>query len=134
MYIKASVQKMQQHLTWFLNSIVRKNKNNKHLQMLWDKHREDIIWLYYNLKEFRNKFIEHLERPLQQGTTRSVFGDNFNLHVPAPPAFVDNKIKKQKLESIFHLAPDWLKNAPDDYWEKANKHRTLEVIIKNIDT
>jgi hypothetical protein len=112
---------------------LRQNKSNNRLAIIWENHKDDIIWLYYNIREFRNKFIEHLERPLQQGTTRSVFGDSFNLHVPTPPMFVNKGIRNKKLKSISHLAPEWLKNAPEEYWEKANKHRMLEVTMNNIE-
>jgi len=63
----------------------------------------------------------------------STFGDDYNFFTPAPPNSIDEKIKRDDLESIQHLAPEWLKNAPDEYWEKKNKHRVLEVTFNNID-
>lgn len=101
---------------------------------IWNKHRKDIYWLYYQLRSYRNIFIEHVRRPWQRGSTASVYGDDFNLFMPTPPGWLDENIINQRLKGVFHLAPRALKEAPDDYWEKRNLHRALEVIFMNIDS
>jgi hypothetical protein len=103
------------------------------LLLLWDKHRKDIFWLYYQLRSYRNMFIEHVRRPWQRGNTMSVYGDDFNLFIPTPPGWLDEEEIQRSLKGIFHLAPKILQNAPDDYWEKKNLRRVLEVTFTHID-
>lgn len=103
------------------------------LLLLWDKHRKDIYWLYYQLRSYRNIFIEHVRRPWQRGNTMSVYGDDFNLFIPTPPGWLDEEEIQRSLKGIFHLAPKILQNAPDDYWEKRNLQRVLEVTFAHID-
>ncbi len=106
---------------------------NGSLLFLWERHREDITWIYYHLRQYRNFFIEHLDRPIQIGHSMSTFGDDYNFFTPASPNSISEKEKNDELMSVNHLAPEWLKNAPDEYWEKKNKHRVLEVTFNNID-
>lgn len=103
------------------------------LKPLWDNYKADIIWLYFHLRRFRNIFVEHLNKPWQVGTTMSVYGDDFNLFTPAASGSLDESDVRKDLKSIFHLAPKWLKEAPDGYWEKVNLRRVLEVTMMNID-
>jgi hypothetical protein len=103
------------------------------LKPLWDHHKPDILWLYYQLKFYRNIFVEHLNRPWQRGTTMSVYGEDFNLFIPTPPGWVDEAAMQRELEAIRHYAPRRLREAPDDYWEKKNLRRLLEVTFMQID-
>ncbi len=113
--------------------LILKDSTQNNLKDLWDKHSRDIVWLYYNLRFYRNVFIEHLENPWQRGSTMSVYGEDFNLHIPVPPGWLDEKEVESELKSIYHLAPQKLKDMPDDYWEKKNLKRVLEVTFQNID-
>jgi len=108
-------------------------KDKGPLSLLWDKHRKDIYWLYYQLRSYRNIFIEHVRRPWQRGNTMSVYGDDFNLFIPTPPGWLDEEEIQRSLKGIFYLAPKILQNAPDDYWEKKNLRRVLEVTFMHID-
>jgi len=112
---------------------ISSKKDIGHLSLIRDKHKKDIYWLYYQLRSYRNIFIEHVKRPWQRGNTMSVYGSDFNLFIPTPPGWLNEKETHKKLQSIFHLAPKALREAPDDYWEKKNIHRVLEVTFMRID-
>lgn len=103
------------------------------LKPLWGRQYRDILWLYYQLRFFRNIFVEHLKRPWQRGSTMSVFGEDFNLLIPTPPGWEDEGAIQAELQSISQYAPKWLKDAPDDYWEKRNPRRVLEITFMHID-
>lgn len=74
-----------------------------------------------------------MRKPWQRGTTMASYGDDFNFHIPTPVGYVDETKKKKILEEIYKLAPKKLKDMPDDYWEKKNLHRALEVTLYYID-
>lgn len=117
----------------FLVEQLQSKKYKGILSKFWETHKRDLVWLYYQLRFYRNTFVEHVDRPWQRGNTGSVYGHDFNLFIPSPPGWhSDEKIKKD-LEGILHLSPDWIKNASDDYWEKKNLKRTLEIIFNQID-
>lgn len=90
------------------------------------------MWLHYQLRFYRNRFVVHANRPWQRGTTRSVYGDDFNLFTPTPPGWLDDKSLDDEIKKLIHLAPDHIKNAPDDYWEKERPRALIERIFNNI--
>src|SRR3989344_68369 len=103
------------------------------LKVFWECHKKDIIWLFFNLRMYRNIFIEHMRKPWQLGTTMSTYGDDFSFHIPAPVGYIDETEKRNMLEDIYKLAPQRLKDMPDEYWEKKNLHRVLEVTLYYIE-
>ena len=105
----------------------------RRLGNLKDRHRKDIYWLYYQLRSYRNIFIEHVKRPWQRGNAMSVYGNDFNLFIPTPPGWLNDKESQKRIQGIFHLAPKTLQEAPDDYWEKKNLDRVLEITFMHID-
>jgi hypothetical protein len=54
------------------------------LRVLWVRHREAMIWLYYNVRWVRNDFIEHVHIDRQQGNMSGIYTPDFNLFMPAP--------------------------------------------------
>lgn len=62
-----------------------------------------------------------------------VYGDDFNLFIPTPPGWLDDKQIQNDIKAIYHLMPKALKNMPDNYWEKKNLRRVLEVTFNRID-
>jgi hypothetical protein len=92
----------------------------------------DALWLYYQLRFYRNRFIVHANRPWQRGTTRSVFGEDFNLFTPTPPGWLDDEALDAEIKSLMRLAPEYIRNARDDYWEKARPGRLIEVLMDRI--
>lgn len=114
---------------WRLLSLLQSKKYNGELSEFWNTHKKDIIWLNFHLRFFRNVFIEHLRKPWQRGDTMAAYGDDFNLHIPAAVGFVGPQEEKKILKEIYPLAPQRLKDMPDDYWEKKNLRRVLEVTL-----
>ncbi len=116
-----------------LLSLLQDLKYTGELSDFWKEHKKDIIWLNFHLRFFRNVFIEHLRKPWQRGNTMGSYTDDFNLHIPAPVGYVDPKEEKRILEEIYPLSPQRLRDMPDDYWEKKNLRRVLEVTLNYID-
>ena len=116
-----------------LYDVISSNSDQGLFTEIWNKHRQEIFWLYYQLRSYRNVFIEHVKQPWQRGNTMSVYGDDFNLFIPTPPGWLDDKLTQVRLKSIAHLAPQKLKDMPDDYWEKKDPKRVLEVTFFYID-
>jgi hypothetical protein len=103
------------------------------LEPFWLKHREDILWLFYQLRMYRNVFIEHMRVPRQRGTGGSVSGHDFNLFSPTSIGWLEVSQIEEKVMSIFSLAPHYIKLAPADIWRSANMRNLLEEIFYNID-
>lgn len=103
------------------------------LTEFWNVHKKDIIWLNFHLRAYRNIFVEHMRKPWQRGTTMASYGDDFNFHIPTPVGYISDIDKQRTLKKIYELAPEKLKKMPDDYWEKRNLHRALEVTLYYID-
>lgn len=103
------------------------------LRQFWSLHKKDIIWLNFHLRAYRNIFVEHMRKPWQRGTTMASYGDDFNFHIPTPVGYVDEAEKKKILQDVYKLIPQRLKDMPDDYWEKKNLHRALEITLYYID-
>ena len=131
--VKTSSDEHELNFNGLLNLLQNKNYKGELLE-LWDKHKKDIIWLNFHLRFFRNVFVEHLRKPWQRGNTMGVYGDDFNLHIPAAVGYIKPDEENKLLNGIYPLAPQKLKNMPDDYWEKRNLKRVLEVTLYYIDT
>jgi hypothetical protein len=121
----------KQHPFRELVDYLDQNPNGK-LEPVWIAARDDMLWLYYQLRLYRNRFIVHANRPWQRGTTRSVYGDDFNLFTPTPPGWLDDKAVDAEIMSLLQLAPERIRNASHDYWEKTRPGRLLEVLFDNI--
>jgi hypothetical protein len=111
-----------------LVDILDENQNTV-LAPLWTAIKNDALWLYYQLRFYRNRFIVHADRPWQRGTTRSIYGNDFNLFIPTPPGWLDDEALDAEIKSLMHLAPERIRNARDDYWEKARPGRLIEVLF-----
>ena len=79
---------------------------------LWANHRDDILWMHYQLRFYRNRFIVHADRPWQRGTGHSVYGDDFNLHTPSPPGWLDDAALDSDILSLLPLAPEAIRRDP----------------------
>ena len=102
------------------------------LDPIWSCLKENILWLHYQLRFYRNRFVVHANRPWQRGTTCGTYGEDFNLFIPTPPGWIDDNKFNYKIRELMHLAPEHIQEAPDDYWEKANAKALLERIFNNI--
>lgn len=115
-----------------LVSQLQKNNINPRLKLFHERHFKDAVWLYYQLRFYRNNFIEHIDRPWQRGSTMSTFGDDFEFFIPTPPGWIPDEKQQEMFATIEHLIPEWVKGLPDDHWQKKSRP-TLEAILKNID-
>lgn len=102
------------------------------LKPVWTNLKKEIIWLQYQMRFYRNRFIVHANRPWQRGTNRSVIGGDFSLHTPTPPGWLDDKKLDNEIRSLIHLAPEYIQKARDDYWEKERPGALIERIFDNI--
>ena len=99
---------------------------------IWTNFKSGMLWLDYQIRFYRNRFIVHSDRPWQRGTTTSVYGDYFNLFIPTPPGWLDDKKIDTEINKLLHLAPSHIREAPDDHWEKARPRALIERIFNNI--
>lgn len=99
------------------------------MQPLWANHHRDILWLKYQIRNYRNNFIEHVRAPWQRGTSRLTYGDDFSLGSPAPPDWVGEDEIAKEVKKIRYLTPIW---ANTDWYTK-NPRQLLAVIFFHID-
>jgi hypothetical protein len=100
---------------------------------LWPSLNAQILWLHYQLRFYRNRFIVHADRPWQRGTTRSVYGDDFNLHTPTPPGWLDDTKLNAEIEALMHLAPRHIRAALSHYGDH-RPGRLIEMLFDTIAT
>ncbi len=112
---------------------VQKKGDKGVLEPFWQKHRQDILWLFYQLRMYRNVFIEHMRVPRQRGTNRATHGHDFKLFSPTSIGWLDDNQIEEKVNSIIHLAPNYIKFAPARVWYNGNMRNLLEEIFYNID-
>ena len=108
------------------------NDNKSRLDVIWNDLKEEMLWLHYQLRFYRNRFIVHANRPWQRGTTRSSLGEEYNFHIPTPPGFLDDEALDNEIRKLIRFAPKRIQDAPDDYWEKARPGALIERIFNNI--
>ena len=102
------------------------------LERLWVQQSEQMLWLNSHIRFYRNRFVAHSNRPWQRGFTRSLHGYDFRLFVPSPPGWENEEEISREINSLIQLAPQWLQDKPDDYWEKARPRALLERLLDNI--
>lgn len=82
------------------------------LDPIWNQLKEKILWLHYQLRFYRNRFVVHATRPWQRGTTGSVYGDDFNLFSPTPPGWLDDEKLNEEIKNLSTLHLSILKIPP----------------------
>lgn len=102
------------------------------LDPIWQGRKSEMLWLYYQLRFYRNRFVVHGNRPWQRGTTRATYGDEFRLHTPSPPGWLDDERLNEQIENLIHLAPEPIRTAPENHWERARPGALIERIFDNI--
>ena len=111
---------------------VQKRGNKGLLEPFWQKHRNDILWLFYQLRMYRNIFIEHVRLPWQRGTSREAYGDDFSLSSPIAVGWIDEDEVENEIRSIENLAPLWARS-PYMNWHKGNIRQLLQITFYHID-
>lgn len=106
--------------------------NLRKINLLWKELKSELLWLDFQIRFYRNRLVVHVDRPWQRGKNMSLYGDEFRLSSMTPPGWLDNEKYYDEIKSLVHLAPDRIKDAPDDYWEKARPKALLERLFFNI--
>lgn len=102
------------------------------LQSLWDNHHDDMLWLLYQIRNYRNIFIEHVREPRQRGTSMETYGDSFRIAGPTPVDWISRDDIEQAVNKVRYLAPKWAKH-PDMAWYTIDARQMLEIIFFYID-
>jgi hypothetical protein len=102
------------------------------LEPLWDKHQKDVLWLLYQIRNYRNSFIEHIADPYQRGTSMQTYGSDFRLSSHTSPHLITEEEIKEAVKKIKHLAPNWTKS-PGANWYTDHPRQLLEVTFFFID-
>ena len=81
----------------------------------------DLVWLHFQFRTYRNKFIVHSNRPWQRGNIGG--HHDFRLFTPSPPGWLDDAqlkkdIKKYVLPNI-PASKDWADKRPIDILDRA---------------
>lgn len=112
----------------FMNRMQKKGDKGL-LQPLWDNQRKDMLWLLYQIRNYRNIFIEHLRQPVQRGSSMRANGDDFRLSSPTPPDVMTDDQIQEAVRKIRYLAPSWTKTE----WYTRYPRSLLEVMFYYID-
>ncbi len=102
------------------------------LEPLWSNHHNDILWLFYQIRNYRNIFIEHVTSPWQRGTLMETYGESFRLGSPSPVDWISEEEIKHEVNKIRHLAPQWAQN-PHIAWYTQSARQMLEIIFFYVD-
>lgn len=132
LYLVGESNLKDQNFSKFVTTL-QSRKDKGLLQALWDNHHADMTWLYYQLRSYRNVFIEHVKAPWQRGTSRDMFGDNFRLATPSPVGWIDEIEIERLIRKLAYLAPTWV-TVLRTTWNKNNIRQLLEIIFYHIDT
>ncbi len=116
----------------FSDLVVELEKNNLNtLAELWKIYSEALLWLFYNFRIFRNRFIVHSNRPRQRGSTMSVHGNDFQFFTPTPPGWLNDKELLSEIRSFVESAPPNIIIDKKSIKDK-NSHTLLETMFNNI--
>lgn len=81
------------------------NRPSGVLDPLWSKLHDDFLWLYYQLRFYRNKIVVHPDRPWQRGSSFAGYGDHFRLNILTPPNWLDDADLKAQTKQMMADAP-----------------------------
>ncbi len=116
-----------------LYHILNKPDRPPELDTVFISHNRDIVWLYFNLRHHRNKFIEHLDRPMQGGSSRPRNSHGFSLFTPAASGSISDKQMRSYHSELLAIGGDLLNGVPADHWQRTRLLGTLQLIMRNID-
>ncbi len=101
----------------------------KILNDLWTDCRGHMLWLHYNMRFYRNRFVVHSNRPWQRGTTMPVVGEDFNLFTPTPPGWLDDDALDQEIMTLLPFAPKNVRRRGD----RVSAATVMEAVFSNIE-
>lgn len=91
--------------------VALENDNAPHLAPLWNRHQQELLWLFWQLRFYRNRFVAHANRPWQRGKTYGHVTDDFCLHTPSPPGWLDGRTKAAEVRELVDQMPQTVKQA-----------------------
>ena len=89
-------------------------------------------WLCAWMRNYRNGFVVHADRPIQRGAIHSANGDDFKLFTACPVGWEDEAALDAEINALLPLAPQWLRDEDASYWERARSRALLERIVENV--
>lgn len=116
-----------------LTMALQKKGDKGHLEKFSKNHLTDVVWVYYQIRMFRNVFVEHARDPWQRGSTMGVLGDDFRLFFPAPVGWVTKDEMNQIINDLKKSVPSWLNKALGSSVTEGNPRMYLEIVYNNID-
>ncbi len=101
----------------------------------WERHRNDIVWLYYHVRSVRNHFVEHLRTPLQRSQVLTFYGADFELFMPAMPSGDGNRpsIGDAAETLIRQLGRQHVTHVPSEEWDEYGFPYVLQLVFHSID-
>ncbi len=103
------------------------------LRPLWERHRSDIVWLYYQVRCVRNHFIEHLRVAFQRSTVVAFYGPEVELFMPA---LVDDgsipSIGEASERAIRELGSRYVAHIPSEMWNRYGFPYVLRLVFNSI--
>lgn len=84
------------------------------------------------MRNYRNGFVVHADRPIQRGMVAESVGSEFKLFTPSPPGWEDDATLNAAIGKLLPHAPQWLQEQDPSYWERARPIALLERIVDNI--
>lgn len=131
-YLVGSNQPEDCDFVKLVNYLQSKTGDKGVLQPMWDNHSKDMLWLLYQIRNYRNIFIEHSKDPWQRSTGRHTYGEDFRLGSLAPVDWLSQAEIEQAVKKIRYLAPRWAKPPYSDWYDQ-NPRQLLEVLFFFID-
>lgn len=110
---------------------ILESEENALLKPIWDNLKGDMIWLHYQMRFYRNRFIVHANRPWQTGTFSSTMCSYYRLHTPTPPGWLDDEKVDSEIRLLINIAPDNIRESGYD-WSKERADFLLGMLFDNI--
>lgn len=116
--------------------LVKRLEDKRHnvtlLTTVWNKFGPEMLWLYYWLRAYRNRFIVHIERPWQRTKTYRIWDSNFQFYTPSPPGWINKEDYRKEIESLLRLLPRKLQVLPHAHSRNPKVGIVLQHLFENI--
>lgn len=101
---------------------------------VWERHRADVVWLYYHVRRVRNRYVEHLRVPLQRSQVMTFYGADFELFTPrAPQDGVFPSVSAPAEAAIRQMGRQYLTHVPSEVWDEDGFPYVLRLVFFSVD-
>ena len=114
--IGSLVDKQGHPFSYVMYRLLENHPDATRLKKFERKFYSDLIWMHFNLRFYRNKFVTHIVRPVQKGSTASVYGLDFKLKAETPPHTEGRSDLENKIKELEPLLAEEMKYWSEDYW------------------